>query len=90
MRLERLAGRIMLLWGWRRAVLAIAAGFLLQYKLFPDGIGLKVGGDSAQGEALGRAWVVGDANGLQRPPSALRPLFGLVRLAERWLATPRG
>ena len=30
------------------AVLAIAAGFLLQYKLFPDGIGLKVGGDSAQ------------------------------------------
>ena len=42
-----------------------------------------LGGDSAQGEALGRAWVVGDAKGLQRPPSALRPLFGLVRLAER-------
>jgi hypothetical protein len=42
-----------------------------------------LGGDPDIGDRLGRAWVAGDATGLPRVPVALRPLFGLVRLAMR-------
>jgi phytoene synthase len=53
-------------------------------------------GDEALGGLLGRAWVLGDDSGLQpatKPqratPTALRPLLGLVRLAQRDAARAR-
>ena len=42
-----------------------------------------LGGDTAVGQRLGEAWVRGDATGLSAIPVVLRPLLGLVRLAER-------
>ena len=42
-----------------------------------------LGGNDTLGERLGRAWVLGDGAGLPPMPAALRPLLGLVRLAER-------
>lgn len=42
-----------------------------------------LGGDPELGDKIGRAWVAGDAAGLPNIPASLRPLFGLVRLAER-------
>ena len=46
-----------------------------------------LGGDVAVGEALGRAWVSGDA--VPRVAAVLRPLLGLVRLAQRDAARAR-
>ena len=48
-----------------------------------------LGGDTAVGRALGRAWVMGDPTGLPRVTSPLRPLLGLVRLAARDVARAR-
>lgn len=42
-----------------------------------------LGGDPELGDRIGRAWVAGEATGLPQIPASLRPLFGLVRLAER-------
>ena len=48
-----------------------------------------VGGDSAAGQALGRAWVLGDPAGLPKVSKMLLPLWGLVRLATRDAARAR-
>ncbi|MFZ4688769.1 MAG: squalene/phytoene synthase family protein [Polymorphobacter sp.] len=41
------------------------------------------GGDAEAGRALGRCWSGGDAPPTRNVPAALRPLLGLVRLAQR-------
>ena len=42
-----------------------------------------LGAEATVGQQLGDAWVRGDATGLPAVPPVLRPLLGLVRLAER-------
>jgi phytoene synthase len=49
-----------------------------------------LGGDTALGETIGRAWVLGNGSGLPRIPTPLRSLSGLVRLAERDAARAKG
>lgn len=48
-----------------------------------------MGGDRAVGQALGRAWVLGDPAGLPNVSKMLRPLLALVRLATRDAARAR-
>ena len=48
-----------------------------------------LGGDISIGRMLGRAWVLGDAAGVAKVPAPLRPLLGLVRLAQRDAAWAR-
>lgn len=48
-----------------------------------------LGGEEALGRRLGEAWVLADGAGLPPVSKALRPLLGLVRLAERDAARAR-